>query len=96
MSNFLDILCLSIFCSKDKDRQASKWGGSPYLPFASLSGPPSEQTSARFRAFVRCWFDYHVRSAKALRLGQPSVLRLRSTDCVGLGCVGATLHEAQS
>jgi|7_EtaG_2_1085326.scaffolds.fasta_scaffold02382_8 hypothetical protein len=43
MSNFLDILCLSIFCSKDKDRQASKWGGSPYLPFASLSGRPQNK-----------------------------------------------------
>jgi len=74
MSNFLDILCLSIFCSKDKDRQASKWGGSPYFPFASLSGRRTEATSASLRAFVRrCWFDYHVRSAKALRLGQPSV-----------------------
>lgn len=87
MSNFLDILCLSIFCSKDKDRQASKWGGSPYLPFASLSGPPSESTSARFRAFVRrCWFDYHVRSAKALRLGQPSV-------CAKFSCLDQLLLQ---
>jgi len=40
MSNFLDILYLSVFFSKDKDRQASKWGGSPLLPFARLSGAP--------------------------------------------------------
>ena len=43
-------------------------------PFASLSGRRAEVTSESLRAFVRrCWFDYHVRSAKALRLGQPSV-----------------------
>jgi len=30
MSNFLVIFCLSVFCSKDKDRQASKWGGWVY------------------------------------------------------------------
>ena len=49
MSNFLNILYLSVFFSLEDNRQASKWGVSPigdrslsftHPPFASLSGRP--------------------------------------------------------
>ncbi len=83
MSNFLDILYLSVFFSKEKDRQARKWGGWPTAsshfvrfipPIFLLVRARLKQTSENLRAFVRrCWFGYHVRSAKALRLGQPIV-----------------------
>ena len=43
-------------------------------PILLACGASLDVTGLSLRAFVRrCWFDYHVRSAKALRLGQPIV-----------------------
>ena len=55
MSNFLNILYLSVFFSLEDNRQASKWGVSPigdrslsftHPPFASLSRRPLGVASA--------------------------------------------------